>query len=588
VKVQQTAGRSESAPGAQGQSHDIAAEVLDARRSQTMRRLSDRIQSQPDFPALLDSINSIQRLSRSEDAHVQALTEHVLKDVALTAKVLRLINAAYYGVAGAGSITSIPRAVALLGFRTVGTVASSLMLFEGMPQGVDRQVVREAMSRALLAGLLARDMCLDVKRQEDVYLAAVFMEIGQLLVAIHLPEEAARIEQAIAQAEAEPGRSSEGPQANALRQRVSREVLGLSLEEVGCEIARQWGWPESLSQSLKRQYPTATDRRATGDEYARVLCTAATDLSNQMHRQGALRLHGEGADIRFELLRGFNARMGPSLGLDAKRIAEITEHALTSWRSLGDSLGVKQAPPPARRAASPADRGASPLASDAAAPTSTARSSVKTSPGSPPASAPSAVDRPAAPAVAASKAASTSTSMSTSTSAARRRGLEQALRTVDEMNRAGATVRHILDGVLDGLQQAMSLQRAVICLRDTSGALVARVGAGAHMDTVLRVFRVPMGDSGDLFSLLCTRGKDILISDTRDPVIAPRLPSWFVPALGQPAFLLLPIRVGSHVIGLVYCDREHPGSLSVDSGDLALLESIREQIVAAVRKRSTG
>ena len=82
----------------------------------------------------------IQRISRSEDAHVQSLTEHVLKDVSLTGKVLRLINAAYYGVAGAGTITSIPRAVSLLGFRTVGTVASSLMLFECMPQGVDKQV----------------------------------------------------------------------------------------------------------------------------------------------------------------------------------------------------------------------------------------------------------------------------------------------------------------------------------------------------------------------------------------------------------------------------------------------------------------
>jgi hypothetical protein len=105
------------------------------------------------------------------------------------------------------------------------------------------------------------------------------------------------------------------------------------------------------------------------------------------------------------------------------------------------------------------------------------------------------------------------------------------------------------------------------------------------MDTVLRVFRVPMGDATDLFSLLCNRGKDTLISDARDPVIAERLPNWFVPALGQPTFLLLPIAVGTHVIGLIYCDREKPGSLSVDAGDLALLKSMREQIVSAIKQR---
>ncbi|MGA1326782.1 MAG: HDOD domain-containing protein [Rubrivivax sp.] len=548
---------------------DEAAEAVAAKRSATLNRLAHRIKSQPDFPALLDSINSIQRISRSEDAHVQSLTEHVLKDVALTGKVLRLINAAYYGVAGAGTITSIPRAVSLLGFRTVGTVASSLMLFEGMPQGVDRQLVREAMSRALLAGLLAREMCHNPRRVEDVYLAAVFMELGQLLVSIHLPDDFARIDREIEQTLRQPGRPSDGPEAHAMRQRISRDVLGLSFEELGCEIARQWGWPESLSQSLKRQYPTATDRRATADEYLRVLCTAATDLSSQMHRQGALRLHGEGADIRFEVLRGFSARMAVPLGLDAKRIAEITEHALTSWRSLGDGLGVRQAPPSARRSAVDDAPSGSPARGPSGAPSEPApKAAVSTPPGQ---------EAPRAgagqPAVAGN----------------RRQAIERALHRVDALTRSGATVKQVLDGALDALRHALSLQRALICLRDPGGTgLIARVGSGAHMDTVLRVFRVPMGDSNDLFSLLCNRGKDTLISDARDPVIAQRLPTWFVPAMGQPAFLLLPLKVGDHVIGLIYCDREHPGSLSVDAGDLALLQKMREQILQAMKRRSNG
>lgn len=552
---------------------DVAADAADAvaaRRSATLNRLTQRIKSQPDFPALLDSINSIQRISRSEDAHVQALTEHVLKDVALTGKVLRLINAAYYGVAGAGTITSIPRAVSLLGFRTVGTVASSLMLFEGMPQGVDRQVVREAMSRALLAGLLAREMCHNPRRVEDVYLAAVFMELGQLLVSIHLPDDAARIDREIERTLRESGRSADGPEAHATRQRISREELGLSFEDLGCEIARQWGWPESLSQSLKRQYPTATDRRATADEYLRVLCTAATDLSAQMHRQGALRLHGEGADIRFEVLRGFSARMALPLGLDAKRIAEITEHALTSWRSLGDGLGVSQAPPSSRRP-------------DAKAEPTVSGPSTSSVPGSA-SSAASSAGTPA-PRVPSPDAPRDRLPTAEPAPGPRRQALERALRQVGALAQSPSTVKQVLNGVLEALREALALQRAVICLRDPGGGLVARIGAGAHMDTVLRVFRVPMGDATDLFSLLCNRGKDTLISDARDPVIAERLPNWFVPALGQPTFLLLPIAVGTHVIGLIYCDREKPGSLSVDAGDLALLKSMREQIVSAMKQR---
>ena len=120
---------------------------------------SHRISEHADFPTLRDSIGGIQKISRSERAHLNQLSGLVLNDVGMTSKLLRIINAAFYVSVGGGSITSMDRAVALMGFESVGMLAASLMLFEKAPKGRDGEAVRHACSRALLAGLLAQQLC---------------------------------------------------------------------------------------------------------------------------------------------------------------------------------------------------------------------------------------------------------------------------------------------------------------------------------------------------------------------------------------------------------------------------------------------
>ena len=45
-----------------------------------------------DFPALSDSVARIQRVANSEDDSISDLTHEILKDVALTNKLLRLVK----------------------------------------------------------------------------------------------------------------------------------------------------------------------------------------------------------------------------------------------------------------------------------------------------------------------------------------------------------------------------------------------------------------------------------------------------------------------------------------------------------------
>lgn len=65
-----------------------------------------RMQTVSDFPALSEAIGAINRIASSDREGVNALSNNILKDFALTNKLLRLANVAFYNQVGGGSISS--------------------------------------------------------------------------------------------------------------------------------------------------------------------------------------------------------------------------------------------------------------------------------------------------------------------------------------------------------------------------------------------------------------------------------------------------------------------------------------------------
>ena len=57
----------------------------------TLDFLLRRMRHKSDFPAMSDSISRIQKISQSDDENIHSLANEILKDVALTNKILRLV-----------------------------------------------------------------------------------------------------------------------------------------------------------------------------------------------------------------------------------------------------------------------------------------------------------------------------------------------------------------------------------------------------------------------------------------------------------------------------------------------------------------
>ena len=105
----------------------------------------DRL-NQSELPALAAVVQDLQRLTEQEHASVQQLADVLLRDAALTSKVLRVGNSSYYNPSQE-TIKTISRAIVMIGFDNVRLISLSVSLIDGLLDRAPRQQLRELLAR---------------------------------------------------------------------------------------------------------------------------------------------------------------------------------------------------------------------------------------------------------------------------------------------------------------------------------------------------------------------------------------------------------------------------------------------------------
>jgi serine/threonine protein kinase len=497
----------------------------------TLQFLLRRMRHKTDFPALSDAVVRIQRVATSETESLKSLTDEILKDVALTNKLLRMVNTAHFTAVAGGGITTVSRAVALVGFAGIRNMALSVLLLEHMGDKSHAAQMKEEFLRALMAGTLAGELTPLSREAEEAFLAAMLQNLGRLLTEYYFPEEALQIRQQLADGEDTPAR----------REAVSRRVLGIGFADLGAGIARAWGLPDTLQRALRVPDDEPPSRSVDADERLRWLGRGANALTEAL-----LSADGAGQD---EALQRAAERHAPALGLQAKDMVGAARSARTRLSQMTQALGLQLARgAAARRLLQPAAAGSGGAAAAPAAGTADAKTLV------------------VAPAPGAAQAR-----------------LEQGLTELRQASASGSLeLNEVLNLVLDTMHGALGFRRVVFCLREPkSGQLVGRVGLGEGAAEVQAAFRIAPDAAarGDLFAVLCAKGADLLIADAGK--VADRLPAWFRSRIDAPTFLVLPLLLKGAPIGLIYADKAQAGSIVLGEQDLSLLRQLRDQAVAA-------
>ena len=154
-----------------------------------------RIRAKSNFPVLSQSISTINRITASDDESMQTLASALLKDFSLINKLLRLVNSTSYGQFG-GNISTISRAVMILGFDTVRNLAVTLILLEHMQNRHQAGQLRDEVIRALFNGIMTRRLLASSGGgdNEEGFICGAFFNLGRLLVMYYLHDEWVDIE----------------------------------------------------------------------------------------------------------------------------------------------------------------------------------------------------------------------------------------------------------------------------------------------------------------------------------------------------------------------------------------------------------
>ena len=161
------------------------------------------------------------------------------QDPALTARLLRLVNSPYFGLAA--KIETVFRAVNMLGTRQIHDLALATSVahsFAHMPgEAMD---MPKFWRRSVFCGLVSRGLAKAVRvpESERLFVAGLLRDIGHLVMYQTVPEPC---RQAMVEAERRE-------QALYL---VEREIIGIDYARVGGMLMRQWQLPGSLREAAE-------------------------------------------------------------------------------------------------------------------------------------------------------------------------------------------------------------------------------------------------------------------------------------------------------------------------------------------------
>ncbi|MDX2029412.1 MAG: response regulator [Blastocatellia bacterium] len=213
-----------------------ACALRDLLADERLKQLVSQVKSLPSPPSIY---TELLKEMDSLDASIRKIGEVISRDVGMTAKVLQLVNSAFFGIRR--HVGSPAEAISLLGLDTVMKLTLIIHVFTQfdrklLPEFSPDALISHSLRVGLFAKRIAQTETVDSETINDAFSGGLLHDVGRLVMVVNLPQQYVRMREL-----AESGIPSDD---------AEREAFGATHSEVGAYLLGLWGLPKSIIEAV--------------------------------------------------------------------------------------------------------------------------------------------------------------------------------------------------------------------------------------------------------------------------------------------------------------------------------------------------
>ncbi len=201
--------------------------------------LDQLVQHVRELPSLPDTTIKVLKMTDDPMASARSVSSAISVDVALTSKVLKIANSAYYGMPR--SVATVNEAVLILGMQALRNLALAASTYDMLRKECAgyRLAVGELWNHSLACAIAAQMITMKkrVGRPEEAFVAGLLHDVGKVVLNVHVAAQFQAII-ALAELDAVPFHEAE------------KFILGFDHAEVGGKVAEHWNLPSPLCEAI--------------------------------------------------------------------------------------------------------------------------------------------------------------------------------------------------------------------------------------------------------------------------------------------------------------------------------------------------
>ncbi|MBI3805177.1 MAG: HDOD domain-containing protein [Nitrospirae bacterium] len=506
-------------------------EPVSTPKTPILERLQGRIQARGDLPVLRDTVIQTLRAAEDKVSGAADVARSILQDQGFAVKVLKVANSAYFN-SGYGEVFTVSRAVVVLGLDMIRSVSLGLSFVELFQKQHPKVDLKKIIADSFIAATLARELGerLHYPKQEELFLATLFYNLGPISLAYYLPESHLEIQELV-------------EKSGLPLWKAEQQVLGASVNQLGITMAKECRVPDHLVEPLAASDQILFSPAHTPREQLWAVAYLANRVVGNLFKEKGTQ----------EEMDGLMQQMEVCLNIPPEEGVGLIQKAYKNIREVSDSFEIEaeKFKPPVITSESKASPRSdllerlgeifqAPEAAEAAAP-----------------AAPAQVEEATAEPEVTEKKETGKTAAPEKPEEIDRPSLQlKLLRDISNHIAESQDINVLFSAILEGIHRGIGFDRALLILCNPSKTqIMGRYGLGAMSQDLASRLSFPNDPADNIFGKVYSDKKAVFVQDVGSDPTRPLISKRFIAFFGSRSFVISPIHAKGNVIGFFYADK---------------------------------